>query len=444
MKQKLLKINSREDLEYNINKVFFGIFAVVVGLVFLMNHLNVCFIGVNLSNLWALLIIFIGLSLFKRKNVTSTVIGSIITIICAILFFYSIASYNAMRTDFSNQNNSTPIIVTKDMNMKRAEIELNMAAGEINVYGVDSDNLIEGRFLSNIVESETSQSIVGSTQKVNISFDGKRDLLKDGKSYKNNFNIGIDENTPLNFVLNSGGSSNRIDLSKVKAENVLISTGASSLSLKLGNQVDSSVTIEAGASSIKLSLPDDTGVTLNIESGFSSQEIPGFNLVRDNIYQSLNYDSKEKKIDVKITMGMANLKIDWYSPIKKKEVSLFYYNQAEDKENSCDNDYILPVKRTIVDNEKIIVNTINLLLQGKLTEQERKEGFVSEFPNKNFKLLNSNLKDGVLTLTFSEVPGFTSGGACRVKILGSEIIRTAKQFSEVEKVVFEPETLFEP
>jgi hypothetical protein len=444
MKQKTLKISSREDLKYSISRAFLGIFIVIIGLVFLLNNLNVCFMVVGFDNLWPLLIIFIGLSLFKKKNVTSTIIGSIVTIICAILFFYSIASYNATTVDFSYQAMPTPIVVAKDMNMKKAEVELNAVAGEVNIYGIESENLIEGRYLSNIMEGEINQSIDNSIQKVNVSFNSKKDLMNDGQVHKNSFSIGIDENTPLNFVLNSGASSNKVDLSEIEAKNILISTGASNLSLKLGDKINSSVTIEAGASSIGLNLPTDTGVRLKIESGFSSQELPGLSLINDNTYQSSDYDSKDKKIDIEITMGMANLKIDWYSPIKKKEISLFYYNQAEDKENSCDNSYILPVKRTIIDNENQIDESIKLLIDGKLTEQEKREGFTTEFPNKDFKLLGSKFENGVLTLTFTEVPGFTTGGACRVKILGSEIIRTAKQFSGVNKVVLEPETIFEP
>jgi hypothetical protein len=280
-------------------------------------------------------------------------------------------------------------------------------------------------------------------QKVSISLNGKKGLTRNSQSPKNNFNIGIDKNTPLDFILNSGGTGNKIDLSEVMAENIEVSTGASSLSLKLGDSIDSKVIIEAGASSINLNLPETAGVRIKIESGFSSQELSGFSLI-DDVYQSLNYDSKDKKIDIEITMGMANLKVDWYSPIVKKEISLFYYNQSEDKGNTCSNNYILPVKRIIIEKDNLIKDAINLLIQGKLTEQEKKAGFVTEFPNKDFKLMNSNLEGGVLTLTFTEVPGFTTGGACRVKILGSEIIRTAKQFSGVEKVVFEPETLFEP
>jgi hypothetical protein len=80
-----------------------------------------------------------------------------------------------------------------------------------------------------------------------------------------------------------------------------------------------------------------------------------------------------------------------------------------------------------------------------LTETEKLSGFVTEYPNADFKLLESNLSDaGTLTLKFTEVPGFTSGGSCRVGIMMQEILKTVRQFPEVKRIVFKPDSLFEP
>ena len=70
---------------------------------------------------------------------------------------------------------------------------------------------------------------------------------------------------------------------------------------------------------------------------------------------------------------------------------------------------------------------------------------MTEFPNKDFALLSADIDDdGILTLEFTEVPGFTDGGSARMLILSSLIEKTALQFPAVKKVVFTPETLFQP
>lgn len=137
------------------------------------------------------------------------------------------------------------------------------------------------------------------------------------------------------------------------------------------------------------------------------------------------------------------------------EIDLYYYNIEKDKEIAeyipCSGEAVLPVKRTIEfkkenNIEPVIEQVIKLLLKGELSDQERLEGFSTEFPNPDFKLLDLELNKETksLTLTFTEIPGFTSGGSCRVGLLVDQIAKTAKQFDLVDQVIFMPEYIFQP
>ena len=132
-----------------------------------------------------------------------------------------------------------------------------------------------------------------------------------------------------------------------------------------------------------------------------------------------------------------------------RTVELYYFNEVEDStlpvEQQLNTSSIQPIQRTIRSSENIIADTIKVLIQGNLTEGEQDEGFVTEFPNTSFELLDTKLDDmGTLTLTFNEVPWFTSGWSARMLILSKSIEKTALQFPEVNRVIFEPETLFQP
>ena len=135
------------------------------------------------------------------------------------------------------------------------------------------------------------------------------------------------------------------------------------------------------------------------------------------------------------------------SQVKEKEISLYYYNQIRDKEIAeyipCDPEAVLPVKRKILPKASL-EDVLNLLFEGKLTEEEKGVGFSTEFPLEGFKLVSSNLENGVLTLLFEDSLNKTSGGSCRVRLLWAQIEKTAKQFPEVKEVKFEPEFLFQP
>jgi len=131
------------------------------------------------------------------------------------------------------------------------------------------------------------------------------------------------------------------------------------------------------------------------------------------------------------------------------KVALYYFNQVADNklapEQQINIDSILPVYRIFPASKNLLVDAINELISWKLTANERLQWYMTEFPNAKFELLSSELVgDSTLTLEFTDVPGFTDGWSARMLILANVIKKTALQFPGVKKVVFLPETLFQP
>lgn len=131
------------------------------------------------------------------------------------------------------------------------------------------------------------------------------------------------------------------------------------------------------------------------------------------------------------------------------KVALYYFNQIEDQklspEQQVNVNSILPVYRIFPASENLLLDTIRELIKWNLTANERKQWFITEFPNPEFNIISLELiPDGTLTLHFTEVPGFTDGWSARMLILRNVIKKTALQFPGVKKVVFTPETLFQP
>lgn len=128
----------------------------------------------------------------------------------------------------------------------------------------------------------------------------------------------------------------------------------------------------------------------------------------------------------------------------KQEVELYYYNQFQDPEIGCLAEAVLPIKRKIFITNTPIQDTVRLLLEGNLTEQEQAAGFTTEFPLEGVRLKGANFLGGVLTLEFDDLLNKTGGGSCRVSVLWAQISKTAKQFPGVLEVKFQPEFLFQP
>lgn len=132
-----------------------------------------------------------------------------------------------------------------------------------------------------------------------------------------------------------------------------------------------------------------------------------------------------------------------------QSVALFYYNPLNDRfpgsnNIQCSRQGLMPVARIIPKTKTPIQDTINLLLKGVLSPAEKQSGLTTEFPLDGLKLTGANLKDGILTLSFNDPQNKTSGGSCRAGILWFQIEATAKQFSGVNQVRFQPDALFQP
>ena len=105
---------------------------------------------------------------------------------------------------------------------------------------------------------------------------------------------------------------------------------------------------------------------------------------------------------------------------EKRAVKLYYYHpeldQDEEGNIACSRKGLTAVERTIPLTETPIQDTIKLLLKGDLTEEEKARGIETEYPLAGLSLEGASLKDGVLTLAFSDPQNKTSGGSCRAGI----------------------------
>lgn len=428
-----------ESIEYSFNKVFFGLFAVIYGLAFLINFTGLIHLNINPYLIWPLFIIFIGLSLFKKRDIISTSLGATIATICFALVLISFIPPIQINID---NVSFIPVSVEKVKGIEKANININAGEGEVKVYSIDIGKLVNGEMQTNFAKIDMNSQVDNLVQTVDVNMSGKNLLNEEALSGQ--LHVGIDRNTLVRLNINSEALNNDIDLSKVQAQSVAITTENSNINLTMGegiNCVDS--IIDAKGSSVNLNLPKTVGVKIYVEPGMSFQDLNGFTSLEGNSYQSLNYESSEKRLVVNLKAGIISLTASWYGSSEKAKVVLYYYNQLKDENNTCSFGFIEPIEREISASGDVIKQTVDLLLTGQLTEEEKLSGFRSE-SSSEFKLLQSNLSDnGTLTMEFTEVPGLTSGNSCSSALIMQEILKTVRQFPQVKRIVFKPDSLFE-
>lgn len=90
-------------------------------------------------------------------------------------------------------------------------------------------------------------------------------------------------------------------------------------------------------------------------------------------------------------------------------VALYYFNTLEDQKlpvaQQVNVRSLLPVYRIFPASDNLLIDVVRELIAGNLTSAEKQAGFTTEFPHQDFSLLSADLStDGILMLTFSEVP----------------------------------------
>ncbi len=132
----------------------------------------------------------------------------------------------------------------------------------------------------------------------------------------------------------------------------------------------------------------------------------------------------------------------------KDTYPLYYYSETTDKELNngeiaCDTRAVVSVSRK-TNRTPSLKEIIEDLIQGNLTADERIAGLQTEFPNTDFKVLGATINNSKAHLVFTEVPGFTTGGSCRIGLLRAQIEKTALDYPGVDTVEILPVGVLEP
>lgn len=131
-----------------------------------------------------------------------------------------------------------------------------------------------------------------------------------------------------------------------------------------------------------------------------------------------------------------------------REVKLYVYNKKKDMDSKgnvlCSPSSVIPVSRMIPWTRTPGKDTINLLLQGHMTDAEKEIGLSTGFPLSGFSLSSATLSGHTLTMQFTDPKNASSGGSCRVTLLRAQLEKTALQFDPITEVRFAPNEVLQP
>ncbi len=298
-------------------KIFWGMFLLSIGVIILVRnifHISVAESG--LFKFWPVIFILFGIAyLTKQEKIRLGLFGIAGLTAALCIFSFKFAPFHWFSPEKGHRNYEGKIYESPyNPVIKRVSFELNGGGGNFVIDKIDS---VQFRIIPQDTTTEFANSRIIEGDQMFLEVKNAADNIhidsKDGLKY--GFKVLLNPAPHYNFSLHTGAASNNFDLSAFLVDKLEMESGASSSVIKLGQpgEAESDVKISAGAASIELAIPKDVAARIRASTSLSTTSgFEQFTKIEDDLYQTDNYSSAEKKFSIEIEGGALTLSIQRY------------------------------------------------------------------------------------------------------------------------------------
>lgn len=196
-------------------------------------------------------------------------------------------------------------------NIKNGKVTISGGAGDFNLKDT-TNKLMEVRVDKGDGNYMLKRTDNDST--VNLSFHAKHEKGISLPSNKvHDVKMFLNRNPVWDVDVKVGAADVNLDLSPFKIKDLVFSGGAADVEIKLGSlNQHQNVVVETGVSSVEIKVPNSVGCKIVNQSGLSSKTFEGFIQKGSGTYETSNYITATKKIDILLKTGISDLKVKRY------------------------------------------------------------------------------------------------------------------------------------
>ncbi len=291
-----------------VDAPIWGIFLLFLGVVFLLQTLNVLpwALWGTLWRFWPVLIIIIGLGILLRRSNVWLVSLLILAILGACLGI-AIWQHGASLTGgVVTKSYSEPL-----NDIERAQIEIDFSAGSITIDSLSPTS-------PNFVEANSEVRNSQQTMKVNFhQQDGEGQLYlstvnqqfwgEGGIRWEVNFT----RNIPLSINIKSAASNMNLDFSKLKVTELRLDVDVGNYKVTMPSSSGTThAYIEADVANIEVTIPDKVAARIQIDTGLSVSDIDESRFPQQgNYYVSPDFDSAQNRIELEIDSDVGRVQV---------------------------------------------------------------------------------------------------------------------------------------
>lgn len=309
---------SKSNNKNKDNGIISGIILITIGIIALMvTFFDLEIVWWELAKFWPIFLIIFGISILPLNKLLKSISVIILILLSCVLYYNNVNKDDVkMQTSFSYDVIDEGVNIQEfsepyNLNVKTASVELNYGAGTVYLSS-PVDCLVKATNASNYIMQDLSVRYEGS--RADIDFEGGNNVNMNGKDFKsNNFNIALNENPVYDFEINLGACNMNFDFSEYKVSDIEVNCGACDINMKLGDLYGTTnVSLEMGVSDIKIGIPSGSGCRIECETVLSNKDFAGFDKKSGKVYETANYLSANKHVNIKLEGAISDFEIYRY------------------------------------------------------------------------------------------------------------------------------------
>ncbi|WP_458414129.1 toast rack family protein [Schinkia sp. CFF1] len=195
---------------------------------------------------------------------------------------------------------------------KSLDVSVRLGAGDTTIDG-NTSKAAEADFSYNVEKLKPVVDYQISNKKGQLSIYQSNMNVPVGKieNLKYETSISLNNTLPTKLYVKTGAGSNRIDLRPLKLTGVEIFSGVGQTTINMAGDYQKSfdANIESGMGNTKIIVPKHVGAKILVDSGVGKVETEGLIQQNKEIYVNGAFDKAKVKINIKIKMGVGDLKI---------------------------------------------------------------------------------------------------------------------------------------
>lgn len=300
-------------------KLFWGFFFVTIGVLILAAKFNWFYFDWDLTwDLWPLVLILFGLIILAKQSSFKPVLAIITGIVAGLIIYGSIAAVGNF--DFWDgrwhhdrkvelRSDTKNYVIDYNDEVKNAYLDLTAGAGTI-VIRKTTDDLLYGFTRTDDVRYNLDYRLSDEIAYIDFNMNDKKFRLRD--EFDNRLELRLNDKPVWDLELSIGAAKGFLELDEFKIENLELKTGATDIELKLGSRSERmDVKVEMGAANLKIEIPEDSGCKITGKTFLMEKDFQGFTKI-NNAYETRNFDASPNKIYIDINGAIASVEVKRY------------------------------------------------------------------------------------------------------------------------------------